>query len=398
MGKYDIMIIGGGFAGASMAYKLSGLDSSLDIALVERSGLGDKQVSAFTFSDVIDDLGIKNSVKQYYNQIEIISTFGPRESYTYDEDVFALVDYKKACEELVRRSGYPVIFDDVKSIKNGNVILKNEILHPKIIVDASGRGYKFRKELNLDVPKIENHLYFKRLNHCNISNPGSLRLVLGEIGSNGGWFYPINESECELGVAERTNKLSAYDKKNISTRQERNMERFLNHPMYRDMLNGSRCGSEAMVYYPYEPVKQIVKGNVVFLGDNAGMVHPMHGMGLHYINRIGTFCAQHCAKAAHDGIGVLKEYQDAWNRMLKSDMDAWVMGMTYWSLNIKQLNKIIEIRSNSYVDRMNVLSELRGHRGYSGKGDVFQVPWRLYLALVRQALIYKIKYKFKYRC
>lgn len=398
MRGYDVVIIGGGFAGASLAYKLSKLDSSLEIALIERSRLGGKPVSAFTFTDVIDDLGLKNSVKQYYNQIEIISTLGAKESYAYDEDVFALIDYKKVCEELVNRSGCQVIFEEVKSLKGGKVSLKDEIMCPKIIADASGRGYKFRKELNLDVPKIENHLYFKRLAHCSIPYPKSMQLILGDIGTNGGWFYPINETECEIGVAERTNKLSRFEKANISEKQKKNMERFLNLLPYSEMLKASRPESEAMVYYPYEPVKQVVKDNVVFLGDNAGMVHPLHGMGLHYIQKIGTLCAKYCAQAARGDISMLREYQNAWNSMLKSDMDAWVMGMTYWSLNIKQLNRIIEIRSNSYVNKMHVLSELRGHGGNGSQGDMFQVPLGLYLSLVKHALIYKIKYKLKYRC
>lgn len=398
MGKYDVTIIGGGFAGASLAYKLSELDSSLEIALIEQSSLGGKPVSAFTFTDVINDLGIKNSVRQYYNQIEIISTLGAKESYTYDEDVFALINYKKLCEELVDRSGCQVIFEEVKSLKGGKVSLKNEIMCPKIIADTSGRNYKFRKELNLDVPKIENHLYFKRLTHCSISNPKSVQLVLGDIGTNGGWFYPINENECEIGVAERINRLSRFEKANISEKQKKNMERFLNLLPYSEMLKASRYETEAMVYYPYEPVKQVVKGSVVFLGDNAGMVHPLHGMGLHYIQKIGTSCAKYCAQAARGDITMLREYQNAWNSMLKSDMDAWIMGMTYWSLNIKQLNKIIEIRSNSYVNKMNVLSELRGHGGNGSQGDMFQVPLGLYLSLVKHALIYKIKYKLKYRC
>jgi len=397
MRGYDVAIIGGGFAGASLAYKLSKLDSSLEIALIERSRLGGKPVSAFTFTDVINDLGIKSSVKQYYNQIEIISTLGAKESYTYDEDVFALVDYKKACEELVNRSGCQVIFEEVKSLKGGKITLNREVLDAKIIVDASGWGYKFRKELNLDVPRTENYLYFKKLSNCNIPNPRSLHLVFGDIGTNGGWFYPINETECEIGVAERTTRLSRFEKANISKKQEKNMERFLNTPQYCEMLKGSRSESEAMVNHPYEPIKRVVKGNVMFLGDNAGMVHPIHGMGIHYIHKISTLCAKYCAQAVRGDVTVLREYQNAWNNMLKNDMDAWIHGMIYWSLNTKQLNKIIEIRSNSYVNKMNLLSELRGHGG-GGQGDMFQVPLGLYLSLVKHALIYKIKYKLKYWC
>ncbi|HEY9246228.1 MAG TPA: FAD-dependent oxidoreductase, partial [Candidatus Methanoperedens sp.] len=149
--KYDIVIIGGGFAGASMAYRLSRLDSSLEIVLIERNELGGKPVSAFTFTDVIRELGIDKAVRRYYNQIEIISTYGPRESYKYDENVFALIDYRKTCEELVNSSGCSVLFKDVKSLKNGSVALKDEVLNAKIIVDASGQGYRFRKELNMDV-------------------------------------------------------------------------------------------------------------------------------------------------------------------------------------------------------------------------------------------------------
>jgi flavin-dependent dehydrogenase len=398
MEKYDIVIIGGGFAGTSLAYKLSKLDSSLQVALIERSRLGGKPVSAFTFMDVIDDLGIKDAVKQYYNQIELISTLGAQESYTYDEDVFVLIDYQKACEELVNKSVCKTIFEEVKSIKGGKVALKDKVLCAKIIVDASGRGYKFRKELYLDVPKIENHLYFKKVIKCNIPNPRSVQLIIGDIGSNGGWLYPISNSECEIGVAERTNKLSRSEKANISNKQEKNMERLVDHSPYDEILKESRTESEAMVYYPYDPVKQVVKGNVMFLGDNAGMVHPMHGMGIHYINRIGTLCAKYCVQAARGNITLLREYQNAWNRMLKNDMDAWVQGMTYWSLNKKQLNKIMKIRSNSYVNKMNVLSELKGHSGNSCERDTFQVPLGLYLILVKHALIHKIKYKLKYRC
>ncbi len=395
MRKYDIVIIGGGFAGASLAYKLSKLNSSLEIALIERRGIGCKPVSAFTFTDVLGDLGIGNSVRQYYNQIEIISTLGARESYTYDDDVFAFIDYGKACMDLVERSGCQVIFDEVISIKGGKVVLKDEVMEPKVIVDASGWGYKFRKELGMDVPGIENHLYLKRLTNCSITNPKSLQLVFGDIGTNGGWFYPINDTECEIGVAERTR--SAAKIINFSEIQKKNMENFISYKTYSEMLEGSCSESETMAFYPYEPVKRVVKGNVLFLGDNAGMVHPVFGMGIHYIHKMGTICAEHCVQAAHGDMNRLKEYQSAWDSLLKKDMNAWIWGQVLWGLNIEQIDKVIEIRSKSHVDKINVLSELRGHIGNS-QASFFRVPKGLYLALVRQALINKIRYKLKYRC
>ncbi len=397
MGKYDIAIVGGGFAGASLAFKLSKVEKSLDIALIERNKLGSKPVSAFTFSDVINDLDIKNSVRQYYDQIDIVSTLGANVSCTFDEDVFAFLDYKKACEELVNRSGCQVIFEEVKSLKGGRVTLKNDVVNAKIIVDASGWGYKFRKELNLDLPKIENHLYFKKLTNCNIPNPRSVQLVVGDIGTAGGWFYPAGKDECEIGVAERINKLSRTEKANISNREKNNMERFINYLPYREMLDESQCESEAMVYYPYEPVKRVIKGNVVFLGDNAGMVQPIHGMGIHYINEVGTICAEYCAKAALGDIAMLKEYQKTWNDMLISDMNPWIQGMIYWNLNANDLNEIIEIQNNSNINKMNILSALRGHWGKDYQGDEFEVPLRLYLTIIKNALIYKVKYMLKYR-
>jgi len=396
MRKFDIVIIGGGFAGASMAHRLSKLDSCLEILLIERNHLGGKPVSAFTFKDVVDDLGIKNTVRQYYNQIEIISTLGARECYKYDEDVFALIDYKKTCEELVNKSRCQVIFEEVKSIKGGKVVMKDDVIQPKIIVDASGRNYKFRKELNLDVPSTENHLYFKRLTQCNISNPKSVHLVLGDIGSNGGWFYPANETECEIGVAERINKQSRFNKENISNKQKKNMEQLLNHSQYNEMLKGSNLECESMVYHPYEPIRQVVKDTVAFLGDNAGMVHPIHGMGIHYINKLSDVCAKYCIQAVLGDKTALGKYQNYWSNLLKRDIDTWVHGMTYWSLNKYQLNKIIEIRSRSKVNKMNVLAEFKGHGGEDFQGDVFEVPRGLYFAILRHALIYKLKYTFKY--
>jgi len=393
MKKYDIVIIGGGFAGASLAYKLSKLDSSLEIVLIERNAVGCKPVSAFTFTDVVSDMGIRNSVRQYYNQIEIISTLGARESYTYDDDVFAFIDYKKACEELVERSGCKVIFEEVKSVKGGKVELKDEVMEPKVIVDASGQGYKFRKELGMDVPGIENHLYLKKLTNCSITNPRSLHLVFGDIGTNGGWIYPINDTECEIGVAERMRsgaKITEFPEK-----QKKNMECFIAHQPYGGMLESSRSESETMVFYPYEPVKRVVKGNVVFLGDNAGMVHPVFGMGIHYIHKIGSICAEHCVQAVHGNMKRLKEYQNVWDSLLKSDMNAWIWGQVFWGLNTEQIDMIIKIRSKSQVDKLNVLSELRGHIGNS-KGSLFLVPERLYWVLVKEVFINKIKYKIKY--
>ncbi|HEY9205316.1 MAG TPA: NAD(P)/FAD-dependent oxidoreductase [Candidatus Methanoperedens sp.] len=398
MGKYDIAIVGGGFAGTSLAYKLSKLEESLEIALIERDGLGGKPVSAFTFTDVIDDLDIKKSVRQYYNQIDIVSTLGANVSCAFDKDVFAFVDYEKVCKEMANRSGCEVIFEEVKSLKGGKVALKNDSVNAKVIVDASGWGYKFRKELNLGLPKIENHLYFKKLTNCNIPNPGSVQLVVGDIGSAGGWFYPAGKGECEIGVAERINKLSRMEKANISNREKQNMERFVNHLPYSEMLDGAQCESEAMVYYPYEPVKRVVKNNIVFLGDNAGMVQPIHGMGLHYINKVGAICAEYCAKAALGDITMLKEYQKIWNDMLISDMNTWIQGMIYWNLNAKDLNEIIEIQKNSNINKMNILSALRGHWGKDYQGDEFEVPLRLYLTIIKNAIIYKTKYMLKYRC
>jgi len=120
-------------------------------------------------------------------------------------------------------------------------------------------------------------------------------------------------------------------------------------------------------------------------------------MGINNIQKIGTECADYLAQAAHSDVKILKEYQNSWERMLKSDMNAWIWGQVFWGLNSEQIDKIIEIRSKSQVDRMDVLSELRGHMG-DRQGGLFRVPEGLYRDMVKGALINKLKFKLKYGC
>jgi len=361
--KYDIIIIGGGFAGTSIAYKLSNLSDDLDVLLIERDELGSKPVSAVTFTDVVEDLDIMDSVRQSYNQIEFISTLGAKESYTYDEEVFALVDYKKACKTMFEKSGYPILYETVASIKNGNILLQTgENIDAKIIVDASGYGYKFRKELGLDVPLNTHHFYFRKLNNCNIKNPKSLHFLSGKIGTSGGWFFPINENECEIGVGEQMNRLSKIERKNIVRIERENIDQLYKIAPYSEILKDSQVDTESMVYYPFDAVKHVVKDNIVFLGDNAGMVHPVYGMGLHYISKVCKLCSKYCALAIQNNdINILKKYQNIWNYMLKQDESLRRYGIECRGMSDKQLDDALRMHSNLNIDKMTILSAIRGH-------------------------------------
>jgi len=62
----------------------------------------------------------------------------------------------------------------------------------------------------------------------------------GNIGTSGGWFYPINENECEIGVAEQMNILSKIERKNIVNIERENMDQLYKIAPYSEMLKDSQ--------------------------------------------------------------------------------------------------------------------------------------------------------------
>ena len=122
---YDVAIIGAGFAGSNLASKLEGLD----IIVLDKDE-AKKNVSAVTFTELMGD----RVIRETYSKFILFNTQGDIIEYSFDEDVFCLVDYSKLCKETWNE----IETVEVIYYKGNTIYTRDDKIEAKVIVDCSG--------------------------------------------------------------------------------------------------------------------------------------------------------------------------------------------------------------------------------------------------------------------
>jgi len=319
MKSFDVLILGGGIAGNAVAYNLALLRPQSRIAIVDPLNYGELKVSVVTFMEHLQRYGLKKSIVHKYRsqRFESISNIGY--STTMEDEAFALIDYGVACKTLQERSGCEVIRDRFLKKEGNTIYLESGLtLTADYFVDTMGLFSPLRDQMNLAKPELRTALLFGtyKVNQSDL-RPDTFSYVVGNgvfdgYTSNGGWIYPSGDDTVEIGSA-----FLIWDKSGtfrIDKMMRAALEKSLDQIIHTFFPGAILIGELHERITAYSPTKQVVKDDVLFLGDVAGTGDPFLcancsrylDMSEHLVSALNL--ALRDRKQSH-----LDMYQKAWN-------------------------------------------------------------------------------------
>lgn len=369
---YNVVIVGAGYAGSRLSGLLCDLD---DVLVIDEKGVGKKDVSAATFSKILED----SVIRREYDEYVIMTVFGERYSYEFNEPVMALVDYERLCKNEI---SHDILKTRVTEYGDGFVKTEDgEVIKAKAIVDCTGvYGFDLRKKYGFGSPPFTISLSFTEIKNPEFLNSKAMYFIMGYTNF-GGWIYPVSDSHSEFGFAVRHNGIHK------------------NYPKIGEAAEVMGIGlpeNDELRYaqYTFGFVKRVVKGRVVLFGDSCGLVHPAYMMGIHYIHKISGKLAHHIRNYVSGDYKSLDRYQRFWIETLKRASGNIAKGYAVWDLPVNDQLRVtrVQIRSkikpSSILDHMWSLDESFDVLAMNPPG-FFDYPLKVYLNYFKHKILMK---------
>jgi flavin-dependent dehydrogenase len=387
--KYDMIVIGAGLAGLSAAYAAS-QEGEMSIAIVDFHAPGLHNPSPLTFVDTVNKFGLAHCIKEVYNTFRLCNPNGSSVTYQYSDYVLAVLDYRKACNEIlshVKGSGTIFIRSKVAEmiINPNEVLLKLDdgmVLHSSIVVDASGSANLSSRKYVALKKSFYSHVYGAQF--ANVKNEcGSLCCYIFpdvNIGTGGGWYYSLGKSEASFGFAH-ISESPIFDARLMRQRFERALSSV---EPYAGYLVKARIKHIEKGVIPITYSDQMNLGRLIVVGDAAGMATNWTCMGvepaLKYGNRAGMAAALYVSTK---NSSALELYHKNWMIENKKTYDAfaavskwfWTSGHDFWEWAIKN--------DMAYLNPSQALERIRSNKYLIGKHTLL---WRIVMHRIKLLL------------
>jgi len=364
---FDVVVVGGGPAGASAARMAS--NNGCKVALIEKEKEIAETVrtSGVTWISDIEIFGIPD---ECYNPIKKFSFYSPNNSVTISDKIAkaAVLDVRKTYRFLVKRAedaGTEIfvgtnVFEVLKNSSGsctGVVAKSNEKqiqFNGKIIIDASGFVSVIAKELgNVTQWKkfgvgAEFEVKTERLEHDN------WWLMVGQEYSPAGyaWIFPTSKNTARIGVG-----IGKPDSDVDPTIR-------LNELIDKKMGPIKDLGKIEKIEFHYGLIpnegltRKTVYDNLILVGDSAGQANPLVLEGIRYAIRFGEVAGKVAADAIRVGDtseAILMKYEQEWKKAIESKINSamkvqnrWVgLSDEEWD---KELSIIDELTTDEFLD------------------------------------------------
>lgn len=306
MDRYDVIIVGGSFAGLSTAY-FTEADKILILEKMEK--LGERQKSTCcTSMEWIKRLGCEDSILKTFDTMTFHSPKDTEATILLPE-TFATIDYHVFCQTLGNKLKNTEIRtgEAVTGVEPGptkRVITKKTEYESKILVDCSGWraviANKLRSGRYLDNKKLS---YGIEVETPYSGDTSTIHIYYGKdyIPNGYGWIFPTGKERARIGVGGYTGKdLKAY------------MDGFLDYLGVEKGVSKPHGG-----VLPCQGLREPVVGDVFVVGDANGTVLPLTGEGIRKSLDYGEICGKAITKVLR---GELKLNQglDLYSEMVRN--------------------------------------------------------------------------------
>jgi digeranylgeranylglycerophospholipid reductase len=373
----DVIIVGCGPAGSWCGKRLA--ENGLDVLILDRNqeigtpvrcgeGLSENVEKRLKFK--IPEFCIAQKINGAYiyapngKDIEIKKGFG----YVLERKMFdkwLALEAALAGAKIISKSFVYDVLRDGKKISGvkANVIGDDIEIKAKIIVGADGVESLIAKKAGLNTtcnPNLVDSGFEYEMVNISLRDSHKIEIFMGnEIAPRGYvWIFPKGEKRANVGVG-----IKGYSEKEARYY----LDKFINSR--EELKNGSIIEVKGGCIPVGGFLKDMVKDNVLVIGDAAHQVNPIHGGGMGEAMTAGEIAAKVIVKALNkNDISILKEYNKIWwkergNTLKKIERLREIVER----LSDNQLNKlaealegedIYEITHGNYIKLLKILVKL----------------------------------------
>ncbi|BDC18075.1 digeranylgeranylglycerophospholipid reductase [Acidianus sp. HS-5] len=296
--NYDVLIIGGGFAGATTAWHLA--NQGLKILLIDSkpwNRIGDKPCGDAVSKEHFDNLGMPYPEgEQLEQKIEGIKLYSPDnktewtvkgEGFEINAPAYTQRLLKEASnrgvEVLDMTTAMKPVFED--GFVKGAVLFDRRHnqqmeVQAKVVVEATGYSMSFRSKLPQGLPVTENlddkdaDIAYREVAYTkdDIDEPQYLKIFVNQKASPGGywWYFPKGKNKVNIGLGIQ----GGMGYPSIYTFYDKYLNEFGN-----DVDRNRLIVKGGALVPTRRPITTLAWNGILVVGDSAFTANPVHGGG-----------------------------------------------------------------------------------------------------------------------
>jgi digeranylgeranylglycerophospholipid reductase len=319
--EYDVIVIGAGPAGSTAArfaaekVDVLVVDKHTEIGSPKRCGEG-LGITAFEEFDIPLDKrfinrGIYGAIVHAPNGRGVEVRYKDVSGYTIERKIFD----KFLAAEASRRGAKILADADASLLMEDGKVSGVRIEHQggetdvkaKVIIAADGVDSQIAKQAGINTtidPHDMDSCFEYEMTGIEIEMPDMIHVFMGnDLAPRGyAWIFPKDDDRANVGIG-------------ISGKEKGTAKQYLDK--FVGNVPGLRDGGILEVNVGCVPVggflKELVRDNLMVVGDAARQVNPIHGGGIREVMRAGKLAGIKAGNAIESGnLNILKEYETEW--------------------------------------------------------------------------------------